>query len=222
MATPLEVFVFENCLRGQCSAKMESSLEMQDVWREAGIELVDKVKQADLILTNYMDCEMYAACRSKKKTCGVVICERFDACSLGESLQHYKNRQVIGVFSEFMHRDFPSVAGQTYRGRHHLWLLRRAQGLNTPADEKHRSVDAKFQHKLRAVPWNLWQYSHLTAKGDMARAQKLSKSLKTRDVFAVFHEHKEFPCIEAHRAEARRIVREGKWTSFTDACPKEV
>lgn len=181
------------------SNKWNYLLKYSKDFEKYGIKLVDNIKNCDIILCNYVRAELLYL---KKK---IIICERIDCTPLDKSYYHIDNPLVIGIFKEFISRNKSLQNNNTYCNRIHYKIINDIYKITEHVDDKR--IIKNNLHKIKCVPWNWHQYTHLSCNSNMLKCKELFKIKKTLDVFCVCHPHLHSAILSKHRKEVVKIVK---------------
>jgi hypothetical protein len=193
----LKIFIADNYILGKPSTVFDQLLHKQEEFEKHGVTIVDKVKQCDIVLANQMDCYF----EYLKKP--VIICERYDASSIGCSYHYYSHKSVKAIFKNFIPRDKELLLADTVNKRYHYSILADIYDEDHKKEKIHAETP-KFLHKFRQVTWFL-PITHL----DLNKHNKLCNTLrgtveKDIDIFCISHDHEQV--LEKHRREIREKV----------------
>jgi hypothetical protein len=170
----------------------------KDFYFERGIDIVEDVTVAKIILCYKVDTEILQLAINNINV-RLIILERYDSASLATNQTIVEMPEILAVFKEYVYRTSPCIA---LSKRPHYADI---DPTNTQVVEYNLSTNV--QQKIRAVPWNLKQYSHLPClKEDMRIASQAFGKPKKIDIFAVFHDHEKCPILSKHRRLARSMI----------------
>ena len=203
----INIFFADNYNYGTSSGKFDIFMEHCDIFEKYDINIVHKLEQCSLIICNYCDIEIlnYA---SKNTHVGIIICERVDAVTLGNSVNHAHLDEVVAIFKEYVFRK-PTNTIPMILKRYHYFLLSPKSELIT-----HRLLPITVTNKIHCVPWNFNQYSHVLTKNDMKYACNLYETKKDIDVFCVCHDHEKVSVLNEHRKNFKNIIKQMSTKSY--------
>ena len=194
----MKIYIVDNYNFGIKSDKFDSIIDKK-IMEEFDIEIVDKIKKADILLACRVDCEII---HSKKN---VIICERYDSLSIGTVPQYYSYNKVKAIFKDYLPRDMDILLKPTIKKRYHFKLLEDIY--KTGIEDDCILPDIKNHlHKFRMVPWGLSQYTHLPLNKHMKYCiDNIKECKKTIDIFCVCHTHEQ--PLSNHRNHIKEIIK---------------
>ena len=193
----LKVRIIDNYNIGLNSNKFDHIID-KDIFLENGIEIVLKLRECDVIICCRIDCEII---HSKKP---VILCERFDSCSIGSSKHYYSYKNVIAVFKDFIPRDNSILSSETIKKRYHYKVLNDIYG-TSPEETENNKDNEKYSHLFKQVSWGIEQYSHLDINKHMLYCKENTMD-KTNDIFCVSHANHGEP-IASHRTNLKNEIK---------------
>lgn len=198
----MKIYFVDNYIYGAPSDKLEAVVDTK-IMEEFDMIRVDKLKNADLLITCRIDCEII---HSKKP---VILCERYDSLSIGSVHNYYKYNKIKSIFKDYLHRDMKNLLKPTVKKRHHFKLLKDIYKIDIEEDCILPDIE-DYLYKFRMVPWGLAQYTHLPLNKHMKYCMDNIEKYptKTIDIFCVCHEH-EVPLVN-HRNHIKSIIRNMK------------
>jgi hypothetical protein len=213
----MRIVFIENYKPYQFEDKFEQLLIHKPVLDRLGIEIVSLIKEADVVICCEVTSEIYHSAKGKT----VIVCERYDASTLSYSRDHIQNKLVTAIFKEFVLLDYTKQNTETFKKRHHYWILNQIYNIDKN-DPKHEFVTEKESTKIRCVPWNWKQYSHVSEKSDMNIWANLFDAKVERhiDVFYIVHPHKDNPILHRHRHEGLTALLKGDFTMVSEKVDK--
>lgn len=203
----MKVFIIDNYTYGNPGYKLVDIID-EAVMTECGIELVDKIKKADVLVVHRITCEII---HSKKPA---IICERYDGISIGTSNTYFEYDKIRAVFKDYLPRDISLLTSTTVKKRYHFKLLEDIYKTGSPDDKSYPESILDNLEKIRMVPWGLEQYSHVFLDKYMSHMKRPFE--KKIDFFCVSHDH--YEPITSHRVHMRKIIsdlsNDKKYISF--------
>ena len=196
----LKIFFADNYKLGQPSTVFDLLLSQPNIFEKYGVQLVETIKESNLIVANRMDCFFT---HSKRP---VIICSRYDSSSLGSSYWNYSDPLVKAVFTDYLPRDKEHLKNETIKKRYHYKILHDLYGSDYKIDEQLKDID-KYLYKIRQVSWFI-PYTHLSLNKHMKFcSENRYKMEKDIDIFCVFHSHDKDSMLAEHRKNIQNIVK---------------
>jgi len=200
----VKVCFIENFNLGSHSDKFEW-LKNKEIMEKYGVIIVDKMKGSDIVIAGAMDCEIE---HTKRK---VILCERYDACTIGSSYHYYSHPNVIAVFKDYMPRDKSILTECLLKKRYHYNILNKIFSTGFEEDTPQSGLE-EYIHKFKQVSW-FSNYTHLDINKHMKFcAEKRGSYAKTIDIFCVYNIHDE--PINTQRAAITKILNEMESTTI--------
>lgn len=168
------------------------------------IRIVDDISKANVILCNRYT-QNIENFKIKHPTLKIIICERYDSCTVSTHTKNKHIQKVDAVFKEYIFKNIEHYEKKYIKNRYHFYLMD-----NTTLVEN-TLYSKKVMNKIKCVSWNLKQYSTICNKYmDRLKQINILKVDKTIDVFLVFHEHKKVDMLYKHRQLALSILKKNR------------
>ena len=219
----MHIYVYDNYNYGYQSKVWNTLLKYSSQIEKNNIYFTKNVKDADIILCNKIDSDILELLYIYVDKF-IILMERNDSCCISSITSLYLDMdEVLAVFKEYSFIE-PLLNIPVLKQRHHYtFICQEEQKCNIT----YQTITSNQFQKIRCVPWNFDQYSHLSMKSDMkfcsdAGVKNVKKDI---DIFYVVHEHENDSILYKHRKNIKRIVDtfKDKYNVVTDTikCKKQ-